>query len=74
MVLQYLQWGGVRNLSEQSVPVHSHPHGKEVLPTTQVEVPVPQFLPATYCPSAWHHQEEPDFIFLAASTSDIFTD
>lgn len=32
---------------------------------------MPQFL-AAYCPRAWHHQEEPGFIFLASPASAIF--
>lgn len=53
VILEYLQWERLSNLSGQSVSVLSHPHSQG-LSHILVDISVHQFLLSASCPIAWH--------------------
>lgn len=53
VILEYLQWERLSNLSGQSVSVLSHPHSQG-LSHILVDISVHQFLLSASCPVAWH--------------------
>jgi len=53
--LEYLQRRRLHNLSGQPVPVLHHPQSEEVLPHTQMELPMLQLVLIAPCPVTGHH-------------------
>ena len=53
--LEYLQRRRIHSLPGQPVPVLRHPQREEILPHSQTELPVFQFVPIAPCPVAEHH-------------------